>query len=162
MAIAVTTAAGDDSPPFKIQTKRNDDNVRIKVEKDKTVFSIRSPFGISQAVIRRASDTWPDAVLLRLHLKGLESFRVTSDTVKLAVSVSSHDDQARIWKDGKEDSPLDTKSPYWMELRIVGIDGKSAKTIPLKNGYFEMQLPKAFFKGNPKSITLNWIDFYRN
>jgi hypothetical protein len=30
-----------------------------------------------------------------------------------------------------------------------------------KDGYFEMALPKAFFEGNPKSITLNWIDFYR-
>ena len=32
---------------------------------------------------------------------------------------------------------------------------------PLKDGYFEMQLSKAFFEDNPKSITLNWIDFYR-
>ena len=68
----------------------------------------------------------------------------------------------RLWKDGKEDAPLDAKSPYWMEIRIVGGDGKPAKEIPLKDGYFEMPLPKAFFEGNPKSITVNWIDFYRN
>jgi len=24
-----------------------------------------------------------------------------------------------------------------------------------------MTLPKVFFEGSPKSITLNWIDFYR-
>ena len=37
------------------------------------------------------------------------------------------------------------------------------KALPLKDGYyFEMLLPKAFFEGNPKAITLNWIDFYRN
>jgi len=34
--------------------------------------------------------------------------------------------------------------------------------IPLKGGFFEMPLPKAFFEGNPKAITVNWIDFYRN
>jgi hypothetical protein len=45
---------------------------------------------------------------------------------------------------------------------MVGSDGKPAKTIQLKDGYFELQLPNAFFGGNPKSITLNWIDFYRN
>ena len=39
---------------------------------------------------------------------------------------------------------------------------KPAKDIPLKDGYFELQLPKAFFKDNPKSITVNWIDFYQN
>ncbi len=44
---------------------------------------------------------------------------------------------------------------------MVGKDGKPAKTIPLDDGYFEMQLPKALFEDNPKSITINWIDFYR-
>jgi hypothetical protein len=68
----------------------------------------------------------------------------------------------RLWKDGKEDAPLDAQSPYWIEIRTVGRDGNLAKTIPLKDGYFEMQLPKAFFDGNPKAITMNWIDFYRN
>jgi hypothetical protein len=39
--------------------------------------------------------------------------------------------------------------------------GKPAKELPLKDGYFEIALPKAFFDGNPKTVTLNWIDFYR-
>lgn len=68
----------------------------------------------------------------------------------------------RLWKSGKEDTPLDAKSPLWMEIRLVGGDGEPAKAIPLKDGYFEMALPKAFFEGNPKPITLTWIDFYRN
>ena len=70
--------------------------------------------------------------------------------------------KVRLWKDGKEDAPLDEKSPFWMDIRILTGDGKPAKEIPLKDGYFEMTLPRAFFEGNPKSITLNWIDFYRN
>ena len=49
-----------------------------------------------------------------------------------------------------------------MDIRILTSKDKPAKVLPLKNGYFEMTLPKAFFEGNPKSITLNWIDFYRN
>jgi hypothetical protein len=32
---------------------------------------------------------------------------------------------------------------------------KPANVIPLKDGYFEMQLPTPFFEGQPKSITLN-------
>jgi len=43
----------------------------------------------------------------------------------------------------------------------VGGDGKPAKELPLKDGYFEVALPRAFFEGNPKAITLNWIDCYR-
>ena len=46
-------------------------------------------------------------------------------------------------------------------VRMMGEDGKSAETIPLKDGYFEMQLPKALLEDDPKSITVNWIDFYR-
>ena len=59
-------------------------------------------------------------------------------------------------------NPLDEKSPFWTVSRIVGGDGKPAKELPLKDGYFEVVLPRAFFEGSPKAITLNWIDFYRN
>ena len=48
-----------------------------------------------------------------------------------------------------------------MDIRILTGDGKSAKELPLKDGYFEMALPRAIFEGNPKSITLSWIDLYR-
>jgi hypothetical protein len=116
----------------------------------------------SNLLILAAMNVLFPAVVLRLHLKGLENFSVSNDKVKLEASVSSQDGKVRLWKDGKEDTPLDTKGPYWTEIQMVGSDGKPAKTIPLKDGYFEMQLPKAFFEGNPKSITLNWIDFYRN
>ena len=44
---------------------------------------------------------------------------------------------------------------------LTDSDGKPVKTIPLKDGYFEIQLPKALFEDNPKSITVNWIDFCR-
>lgn len=162
LAVAATTANADDKQPFTITMKRDNDRVAVKAEKDKVVFSVHSPFGISNAVIERADEKWPDAVFLRLHLKGLENFSVSNDKVKLEASVSSQDGKVRLWKDGKEDTPLDAKSPYWMEIQMVGSDGKPAKTSPLKDGYFEMTLPKAFFEGNPKSITLNWIDFYRN
>lgn len=163
VAVTVTTATTDDKqPPFKITTKRDTDKVEVKAEKDKVVFSVHSPFGISSATIERTNPKWPDAVVLRLHLKGLENFQATTDKVKLEVSVSSQDGKAQLWKDGKEESPLDSQSPFWMTIRMIGGDGKPATAIPLKDGFFEMALPKAFFEDNPKSITVNWIDFYRN
>ncbi len=160
----VTTAAADDSPPFRVTTKRADDRADVKAEKDKVIVSVQSPFGISHAVIERGGETWPDAVVLRLHMKGLENFKVANGKVKLEGSASFHDGKpvVRLWKDGKEDAPLDAKNPYWMEVRIVGGDGKQAKEMPLKGGYFEMPLPRAMFEGNPKTITVSWIDFYRN
>lgn len=162
LAVTVTTTAADDTPPFKITTKRDNDRVEVKADKNKAILSIRSPFGISNAAIERTDEKWPEAVVLRLHLKGLENFQVSNGKVKLEASVSSQDGTVRLWKDGKEDAPLDAKSSLWMEVRMVGDDGKPTKAIPLKDGYFEMQLPKVFFEDNPRTITMNWIDFYRN
>ena len=169
LAVSVTALAGDgdakDQPArFKVTTKRKDDRVEVKAEKGKAVFAVKSPFGISQAVIERREDTWPKAVVLRLHQKGLSSFRASNGKVRVDAAVSIDEGKAnvRLWKDGKEDAPLDEKSPLWTDIRSVGGDGKPARELPLKDGYFEMTLPRALFEGNPKAITLNWIDFYRN
>jgi len=163
-AVTPMTTAGDGIPPFKITTKRDNDRVEVKVAKDKVFFSVHSPFGINYAAIEHAGETWPDAVVLQLHLHGLENFKVSNGKVTLGGSASLQDGKpmVRLWEDGKEDALLDAKSPYWIEVRIVGGDGKPAKEIPLKDGYFEMVLPKALFEHNPKTITVHWIDFYRN
>lgn len=165
LAIATTTIAADDSPrSFRITTKRDDDRVDMKVENDQARFSIHSPFGISHAVIERAGDKWPTAVVLRLHLKGLEHFQISNGKVKLEASASMQQGkpEARIWQDGNEVAPLDRNSPYWMEIRPLRGDGMPANEIPLKDGYFEVTLPRAFFEGNLMSFTIRWIDFYRN
>jgi hypothetical protein len=149
---------------FTITTKRADDTVEVRGEKGRTVFAVKSPFGIGQVVIGRKGEEWPKAVVLRLHLKGLSSFRASNGktTLNAVASIQDGKPQVRSWKDRNEDAPLDEKSPFWMDIRILGNDGKLAKELPLKHGYFELVLPRAFFEGNPKSITLNWIDFYRD
>src|SRR5262245_15178035 len=90
---SITVADDGDAPKdhpakFKITTKRQDDWVELRVEKDKAVFSVHSPFGISQVVIERLEEMWPKEVMVRLHLKGLENFRATNGKVKLEASVS--------------------------------------------------------------------------
>ena len=159
----MSTAFADNSTRFSITTKRSDDNVEFKVDDDKTVFTIRSPFGISSAEIERIDYKWPDIVMVRLYLKSLENLRITNGKVTLEASVSSHDTKSpvRLWMDKNEDAPLDAKSPFWMAIRMFGGDAAPANVIPLENGYFEMKLSKAFFDDNPKSITISWIDFYR-
>ncbi|GAB5517597.1 hypothetical protein [Rhodopirellula baltica] len=150
-------ACGDD-PAFRITTKHDRDKVKIAAEEDRVVIEVQSPKGISQAVVERSDDQWPASVMLRLHLKGLERLQVINGKRMLEASVSSQDGQRRISKD---DSPLDAKHPSWMDIRMLDKDGEPVRRIPLNEGYFEMQLPKALLDDNPKSITLKWIDFYR-
>lgn len=157
-------AAGGQPTKFKVTTKKKDDAVEIRAEKDRTVFSVKCPSGIGQAVIAREGEDWPGSVVLRLHLKGLENFRVSNGTVALAAAVSGDGKalRVRVWQDAREGTPLDATSPLWMDVRPLTGDGKPAGGLPLKGGSFEITLPKAFFAGNPKSIALRWIDFYRN
>jgi hypothetical protein len=149
-------------PTFKIATGRTNDRVDVKCEKDNVTFLFRSPLGISNATIEREHEHWPEKVTIQLQLSGLEKLKLSTELHKIEATVSSHTGDVRLWKDGKEDTPLNQKSPFWMDVRILDRDGKPTKTIPLRDGYFEMRLPKMFFDGNPRSITVNWLDFYRN
>ena len=146
---------------FKFTTKRDNDMVDVEVKNSSMIFSVRSPFGSSQAVIESTSGNWSDSVILRLHLKGLENLKVSNGKVTIEAAVSSQDGQVRLWKDSREEETLDSKSQYWTEIRMIGKDGKPETKIPLEDGYFEIQLPKAMFEDSPKLITINWIDFYR-
>jgi hypothetical protein len=162
--LALDALAVEDQPAkFKITTRRKDDAVEVRSHKGKAVFAVKSPFGISQAVIERQEDTWPKTAVLRLHLKGLSNFRASNGKVTLdaAVSIQEGKQKVRVWKDGNEEALLDEKSPFWIGVRILTGDGKPARELPLKDGYFEVALPRAFFEGKPKSITVKWIDFYR-
>src|SRR5262249_4049507 len=112
IASADNGAPMDQPAKFKITAKRKDDTLEVRANKDKTLFIIKSPFGISQAVIEREGGKLPDAVTLRLHLKGLESFRASNGKVTINAAVSKQDDKliVRMWKDGKEEASLDEKS----------------------------------------------------
>jgi hypothetical protein len=167
VAVAGAAAEGGGTKPgpkdFKITTRKPADTVEIRGEKDGVVFEVRSPSGIGDATIAREAASWPKRVVLRLHLKGLEDFRVGNGkvTVHAAVKAGQGKPEVRQWKDGKEDAPLDGKSPYWLGLVPQRGDGKPAAEIPLKEGFFEVVLPPALFEGNPASISVRWIDFYR-
>ena len=165
MAMGCAVMADQPAPdPFKITTKRDTDRVDVDVKSGKAEISIRSPFGISQANIVRVGKSWPEVMTLKLHLKGLEKFSVSNGNVAIHAAVSSSDpaSRVRVWKDNAENVPVDDKSPYWLDLRMIGSDGKPTKSIPLQEGHFEIRLPKPFFEGNPAAITVDWIDFFRN
>jgi hypothetical protein len=156
-------AADDKAHKFNVTTRKMDDTVQAQTNDGKVIFSVKSPSGIGSATIERVDKNWPEAVALKLHLSGLESLVVANGKDKLNVAVSNQEGKLRVrlWKDGKETDQLDQKSPYWMDIRIIGADGKPARELPLKDGYFEMTLPKVFLDGSSKSLTLQWIDFHR-
>jgi hypothetical protein len=147
-------------PPLTAKVGRDDSRIEISSKGDAVVLDVSSPFGIDKATIRRKGERWPTTILIRLHLKGLESFKAASgdDTVEWSVSsTGDHAARAALWRDGKEIA-LPPDHPLYSAVRIQESDGK----IPLKRGYFEISLPKPLFADNPAEIEVRWIDFYRN
>jgi hypothetical protein len=44
---------------------------------------------------------------------------------------------------------------------VLGATGKAITGLPGDGGYFEITLPKALLEGQPQSLELGWLDFYR-
>lgn len=152
-----------ESSNFDIATKKQEDRVAVTAAAGKTVFDIHSRSGIGAADVTRKQDRWPAAVVVRLHLGGLESFAVTGGTTRLTTSVASHGDHAqRLHVDQHgTDREVERGSPFWTVVTVWGADGKPSRDCPLKDGYFEIALPAALLQDQPQTITLRWIDFYR-
>lgn len=147
---------------FEVATKRSNDRVEIKQVATQTIFIVHSPVGISHASITRSADKWPTNLTVHLRLRGLESFKLQTEDKTINLSVSSSSLEVRQWLNENEDRPLDSKSAYWLEIRPLDHDGKPTKSIPLKERYFEIKLPAKILESNPRSLKLEWIDFYRN
>jgi hypothetical protein len=162
--LCVRLGAGEaEAVKFKSKLRRADDRLQVVAGKGKVRFDITSPFGISSATIERTGEGWPKEVVVRLHLKGLSNFRTDNGKVKLqaAVTVSGGKLKVRLWKGDKDTDLVPPSDPLWMGVRVVGADGKPAQELPLKGGYFELTLPRALLADNPRTLTLQWVDFYR-
>jgi hypothetical protein len=151
----------EEAPQFQITTKRAEDQVVTRHQDDQTVLIIHSPSGIGGATIQRVAGQWPRKVAVHLQLKGLEHFRLSAPSHKVEASVSSHNGGVRVWKDGNENKPLDSKSTHWLGLHIRDADGNPTNAIPLDKGHFVLEIPSEILESNPNAIELHWIDFYR-
>jgi hypothetical protein len=164
--VSLTTpqATGDDPPArFTVTTRKADDTVAVGGDRERTTFDVKSPSGISRAVIERKGDAWPKAVVVRLNLKGLENLKVSALTVAVGAAAGVRDSKVEVrqWVLDKDETPLAPDDPRRLAIRVFGKDGKTAAGVPLDGGHFEVMLPAAFLRDNPKSLTVEWIDFYR-
>lgn len=146
-------------PTFDITTNKSADQGKVEVKGDSATFDFFSPSGIGGGTITLKQGSWPLSVVLRLHLHGLESFNVSNGKVSLRVSVVSHAEKpTRLIL--VEDSREQDLEPGGV-IRALDADGKPISGLPGQGGWFEIRLPQALLEGQPKSLKLGWIDFYR-
>lgn len=155
-------AQSGDEPVFTVIAKNQDDQIEIQHEHGIAMVDIHSPSGIGSASIALESGKMPETIILRLHLKGLEDFRLSSGQMAIAASVpSSGMSEAmnqRLISSGKESS-LTPGHPLWLDVEIIS--NQADQKIPLEDGYFEIRLPKIVIQKAGNSFTVQWIDFYR-
>jgi hypothetical protein len=162
LALACTMSAAAEAP-YRLLPRRDDDQVKLAIEGERAVVTIVSPRGISGLTIESPRGKWPHLLVLRLHLRGLEGFHVSNGTIRLSAAVLSYGDHVRrltLSEDGKSQK-LGPGHPYWMEIEARDVDGRLLSGLPGEGGYFQMTLPKALLKNQPKTLSIGWIDFYR-
>jgi hypothetical protein len=154
-------AQSGDEPVFNVITKNQNDQIDIQ-HNGVTTIDIHSPAGIGFAKFELEAGSMPDSMALRLHLKGLEEFRLVSDQTTVSASASSgqvfNASSQQVTTSGNQYSitPID---PLWMPIEIVS--NQTVKKIPLEEGFFEILVPKEFIHSAGNSFEVQWIDFYR-
>jgi hypothetical protein len=127
------------------------------------VITILGGRGIGESTIQLSAGTWPEEMILRAYLGGLESLKISAGNITLSASVLSHSGNPvllHLDRDGKEGPQLGMDSPYWMEIKTINADGKRISGAPPKGGWFEMAVPNKLLAGAGE-LKVFWIDFYR-
>ena len=52
-------------------------------------------------------------------------------------------------------------SPYWMQTAIIANEKGESKSIPLEDGWIEVEMPPHFMAGRFTEFSLRWVDFFR-
>ncbi|MDP7398678.1 MAG: hypothetical protein QF541_17555 [Lentisphaeria bacterium] len=139
--------------------------ITVEEKAGRTIVDVRSAFGIGRMKLSAANNRWPTTLVLRLHLRGLESLQLGNGTSSIDLSISSSPPHRQLCEvahtPGERRQTVDDESPFWMQVQIEQTENPDLPKIPLADGYFEVTLPPALLNGNPESLSVRWIDFYR-
>jgi len=163
--LAACSQPGTVSPTFEVVPHKPETAIAYRVEGDAVIFDVFSQSGIGGADVSLMSGPMPKQILLRFHLKGLESLQFAYGETVITLTVSgseTHDVQETVLQGGigAQEIPLTPDSPYWMDVNIVASEGTTT-SIPLEDGYFEVTFPIDFLQNDHRTYSLEWIDFYR-
>jgi hypothetical protein len=143
------------------------DRVTASTQGRDIVLDVHSGSGIGKAEISVKNKEWHDPLVVRLHLHGLEMLSVSNGEFSIRTSVPSHppyDSLVELVPTGAGQTPLGVTaaSAYWMPVRIENRIDPGRREIPLEDGYFEVRVPAVLLSDSPDTVSIEWIDFFRN
>jgi hypothetical protein len=137
---------------YQVMVDQTDNRLSFSRDGDTVWADVHSPRGIGQALVYLATTT-PVALRLRLHLTGLEHFRLWWDGRTVTASVALADPSSvQVWVrgEGQPDAPISPESPDWPVI-VPAADGDG----------FEVTPPRAWQTIQPALFGIGWIDAYR-
>ena len=117
--------------------------VRPTIAGATVVFDVTDRFGIGSATVRLVEGSWPEKVLVRYHLGGLEGVSATVD--------------GKLLLDSRDD-PRGALGVRMLDKKGRPLEGKY---LLKKDGYYEVRIPRAALAGGARELKLTWVDFYR-
>lgn len=163
LAASAAIAGASTSQPSRLKVAAEGDGNSVTVSDDgeAVIVEVRSRGGIGRATAKFGSGALPQKIILRLHVKGLEEFRLSYGQTALIVRVSSSNPsitQSLVLPNGDE-QPIPSTSPSRLAVRIVSDQAKPR--IPLDHGHFEITFPKHYLREGSRDFSVQWIDFFR-
>jgi hypothetical protein len=160
VACAPNESSGSEEAEYHISSLRPSAQVSARREQDQGIFEVYSDNGIGSATVRLVSGEWPEAILLRFHLQGLEGLHFTYDETIINVSVTTQNIILQNATRNGLEKAIEEDSRMWMAIRFLERSGTTVNT-PISGGVIEVQAPADFLNGDFEEFTIKWIDFYR-
>lgn len=149
-------------PAFNTTVEGDGNVVQINTSGDPVVVDVHSPSGIGAATIDLLSSPAPANIIVRLHLRGLESFRLAFDHTVITAEMSSDEHHSVFQQVELPDGgtrPIASDSPLWLDIQIVATPTSLAPS-PQPSA-FAIRMPHGLMNEQRRSFTIRWIDFYR-
>jgi hypothetical protein len=150
LAACAPSSASNERATYKAVPLKGDPVITFSTTTDMLLIDITSPTGIGSATIEKTAGQWPPEVVMRLRVRGLESFKFRYADTTIEVSVSSHGDNAvhEVYEQPGKMGVVISGTPYWI-------------AVTPGEGYFDLEAPADFLKSGENKFTIEWIDFYR-
>ncbi len=158
-SIAIGPIEGSE-PEYHVSSLRPSAQATVSNEGNSAIVDVYSDNGIGSATITLVSGDWPESVVLRIHLQGLESLQFAYGETVINVSVNTQTQVLQSVTTGGADEAIDEQSSYWMPVTFQDKEGTDVDK-PIAGGVIEVQTPADFHTENYQEFTINWIDFYR-
>ena len=152
----------DEPTQFQIRLKdrgpqRESASIKVNAGQEAVIFEVSDQSGIGSGSIHLRNGRWPEKVVLRVLLSGLEGFEIkvggkTFSGAYHGEGAPRRDNCLPVRMLDKGGRPLSGR--YLIESDKSGVTNR-------REGYYEIEVPQALLNSEARAIELSWVDFYR-